>query len=201
MVFGIILGTVAAAVGVVKNLAIVGLAVQGLKKIGNILTNLGKALGLIKPETKIDELGDKALQSEYKPEDYDSYAEYVKAVEKFDLDAEKSNQISEEDKIKKGMELSTGVIIEEFDGFPIQDFCVTLGKNPEYFTSEKMGEIAKLIKEDGKYISNILNYVNGTEKDELKLQKTIDALTSIDKHINPSISDKDALKNVLQIRK
>ena len=202
---GIILGTigaiVAAATTVAKALAIVGLAVQGLNKIGNILLSLGKALGLIKKETKIDELGDKAIQSGYKPEDFNSYAEYVKAVENFELDAEKSKKISEEDKIKKGMELSAGAIIESFNDFPIQDFCIEIGKNPEYFTPEKMEEIAKLIKENGNYIPSILNYVNGTEKDELKLQKTIDTLVSVEKHVNPSISDKDALKNALQARR
>lgn len=202
---GIILGTigaiVAAATTVAKALAIVGLAVQGLNKIGNILLSLGKALGLIKKETKIDELGDKAIQSGYKPEDFNSYTEYVKAVENFELDAEKSKKISEEDKIKKGMELSAGAIIESFNDFPIQDFCIEIGKNPEYFTPEKMEEIAKLIKENGNYIPSILNYVNGTEKDELKLQKTIDTLVSVEKHANPSISDKDALKNALQARR
>lgn len=133
----IILGTIAAiaaaATTVTKALAVVGLAVQGLRVIGNVLTSLGKALGLIKPETKVEDLGDKAIQSEYNPENFDSYADYVKAVEAYDLDPEKSKLTTEEEKIKKGMELAAGVTIEKYQDFPIEEFCVAVGQNPEFF--------------------------------------------------------------------
>lgn len=202
---GIILGTIlavaTAATTVVRSLVVVGMAIQAIKTIGNILLSLGKALGLIKPETKVEELGDKALQSEYNPEDYDSYAAYVKAVEEYDLDPEKSKLTTEEEKIQKGMELAAGVTIEKYDGFPIQEFCVEVGKNPEYFTEQRVGEIAKLLETDGKYIPSILNYINGSEKDENKISETVKTLVGVEKSVNPSITDKDALKNVLQARK
>lgn len=203
---GVILGTIAAvaaaATTVVKALAVVGLAVQGLKVIGNVLTSLGKALGLIKPETKVDELGDKAIQSGYNPEDYDSYEAYVKAVEDFDdLDPEKSKSISEEEKIKKGMELSSGVVIEKYKDFPIDEFCIAVGQNPDFFTEAKMGEIAKLMQVDGQHIPSILNYVNGSEKDDAKIQSAVDTLVSVEKATNPSIGEKEAYKSVMELRK
>lgn len=201
----IILGAIGAivkvAVTVANTLAVTGLAINGLKQIGNILVSLGKALGLIKSEIKIEELGDKAIQSGYKPEDYNSYSEYIKAVENFELDPEKSKLIPEEDKIKKGMELSAGIIIEKFDEFPIQEFCIAVGKNPNYFTEAKITEIGKLIKMDGQYIPKILNYINGNEKNTEKIKDIVGTLTSIEKKVNSSISDKDALKNVLQLKK
>lgn len=202
---GIILGAIAAiataATTVAKTLAVVGLAVQGLKTIGNVLVSLGKALGLIKPETKVEDLGDKALQSEYNPEDFNSYAEYVKAVEAYDLDPEKSKLTTEEEKIKKGMELAAGVTIEKYQEFPIQDFCIAVGQNPEYFTEAKMGEIAKLLQADGQYIPSILNYVNGSEKDNTKIREAVDTLVSVEKSVNPGISHNDALRNVMEARK
>lgn len=202
---GIILGTIAAiaaaATTVVKTLAVVGLAVQGLKAIGNVLTSLGKALGLINPGTKVEDLGDKAIQSEYNPEDFDSYADYVKAVEAYDLDPEKSKLTTEEEKVKKGMELAAGVTIEKYQGFPIEDFCVAVGQNPEYFTDAKMGEIAKLMQADGQHIPSILNYVNGSEKDGTKIQEAVDTLVSVEKSVNPEISDKEAYRNVMEVRK
>ena len=203
---GLILGTIAAivtaATTVVKALAVVGLAVQGLKAIGNVLTSLGKALGLIKPETKVDELGDKAIQSGYNPEDYDSYEAYVKAVEDFDdLDPEKSKSISEEEKIKKGMELSSGVVIEKYKEFPIDDFCIAVGQNPDFFTEAKMGEIAKLMQADGQHIPSILNYINGSEKDDAKIQSTVDTLVSVAKATSPSVGEKEAYKSVMELRK
>ncbi len=204
----IILGTIAAiataAVSVTKSLAVVGLAVQGLKTLGNSLMVVAKVLGLIKPENKIEELGDKALQAEedgIKLENYKSYAEYVKAVEEYDVDVEKSELIPEERKILKGIELTTGVIIEKFPELPIVDFFEYAGKNPEYFTEDRMKEIGNLMKDNGKYVSDILNYMNGSEKDDFILGTTIDTLTSIEKKVNPEISNKDALKYVLNIRK
>ena len=202
---GIILGTIAAiaaaATTVAKTLAVVGLAVQGLKTIGNVLTSLGKALGLIKPETKVEDLGDKALQSGYNPEDFDSYADYVKAVEDYDLDPEKSKLTTEEEKIQKGMELASGVTIEKYKDFPITDLSIAVGQNPEYFTDAKMGEIAKLMQADGQNIPSILNYVNGTEKDSAKIQGTVDTLLGVEKAVDPSISDKEAYRNVMEVRK
>lgn len=201
---GIILGTIAAiaaaATTVTKTLAVVSLAVQGLRTIGNVLTSLGKALGLIKPEIKVAELGDKAIQSGYNPEDFDSYAEYVRNVEDYDLDPEKSMLTTEEEKITKGMELAAGVTIEQYQEFPIEDFCVAIGQNPEYFTEAKMGEIAKLIQADGQHIPSILNYVNGTEKDSVKIQTAVDTLLGVEKNVNPGITDKEAYRNVMEAR-
>ena len=201
----IILGTIAAiaaaATTVTKALAVVGLAVQGLRVIGNVLTSLGKALGLIKPETKVEDLGDKAIQSEYNPENFDSYADYVKAVEAYDLDPEKSKLTTEEEKIKKGMELAAGVTIEKYQDFPIEEFCVAVGQNPEFFTEAKMGEIAKLMEADGQYITSILNYVNGSEKDSNKIQAAVDTLLGVEKSVNPVISDKEVYRNVMRGRK
>jgi hypothetical protein len=192
----------AAATTVVKTLAVAGLAVQGLKVIGNLLTTLGKALGLIKQETKVEDLGDKAIQSEYNPEDYDSYADYVKAVEDYDLDPEKSKLTTEEEKIKKGMELASGATIEKYKEFPMTEFCVAVGQNPEYFTDAKMKAIADdLIQKDGQYVSSILNYVNGSEKDSAKIQSAVDALVNVEKSVNSGISDKEAYKNVLDARR
>ena len=202
---GIILGTIAAiaaaATTVTKALAVVGLAVQGLRVIGNVLTSLGKALGLIKPETKVEDLGDKAIQSEYNPENFDSYADYVKAVEAYDLDPEKSKLTTEEEKIKKGMELAAGVTIEKYQDFPIEEFCVAVGQNPEFFTEAKMGEIAKLMETNGQYIPSILNYVNGSEKDSKKIQAAVDTLLGVEKSVNPGISDMEAYRNVMRARK
>lgn len=201
----IILGTIAAivtaATTVTKALAVVGLAVEGLKVIGNVLMSLGKALGLIKPETNVIDLGDKAIQSEYDPEKFNSYEEYVKAVEDYDLDPEKSKLMTDEEKIKKGMELVSGVMIEKYQDFPIEDFCIAVGQNPKFFTEAKMGEIANLIKSDGQNIPNILNYVNGTEKNSDKIRNTVETLVDIEKKVNPAISDKEAYKNVYQARK
>lgn len=199
--FGFIAGIVAAATSVTNVLVSVSLVLRDLKTIGNILVTLGKALGLIKPDIKVSELGDKALQSGYNPEDYDSYLEYVDAVENYNLDPEKSNLTTEEDKLKKAMELAVGVTIEKYDNLPVQEFCIAVGENIKYFTETKIKEIGKLIQLDESNISRILNYINGTERDSKQIQRVVDTLMEVEKISNPEISEKEAYKDIIQLRK
>lgn len=199
--FGFIAGIVAAATSVTNVLVSVSLVLRDLKTIGNILVTLGKALGLIKPDIKVNELGDKALQSGYNPEDYDSYLEYVNAVENYNLDPEKSNLTTEEDKLKKAMELAVGVTIEKYENLPVQEFCIAVGENIKYFTETKIKEIGKLIQLDESNISRILNYINGTERDSKQIQRVVDTLMEVEKISNPEISEKEAYKDIIQLRK
>ena len=199
--FGFIAGIVAAATSVTNVLVSVSLVLRDLKTIGNILVTLGKALGLIKPDIKVSELGDKALQSGYNPEDYDSYLEYVNAVENYNLDPEKSNLTTKEDKLKKAMELAVGVTIEKYDNLPVQEFCIAVGENIKYFTETKIKEIGKLIQLDESNISRILNYINGTERDSKQIQRVVDTLMEVEKISNPEISEKEAYKDIIQLRK
>ncbi|MDU4763939.1 MAG: hypothetical protein E6X85_07420 [Veillonella sp.] len=198
---GFIAGIVAAATSVTNVLVSVSLVLRDLKTIGNILVTLGKALGLIKPDIKVSELGDKALQSGYNPEDYDSYLEYVNAVENYNLDPEKSNLTTEEDKLKKAMELAVGVTIEKYENLPVQEFCIAVGENIKYFTETKIKEIGKLIQLDESNISRILNYINGTERDSKQIQRVVDTLMEVEKISNPEISEKEAYKDIIQLRK
>lgn len=178
------------------------IAIKGIKELGNLFMHLGKALGLFDKQTKIDELGDKALQSEYTPEDFKSYEDYVNAVEKFDeLDSEKSQKISEEEKIREGMKLVLCFAVEKFKDFPVTELFNGMLENPEFFTADKMDEIGKLIASDNQYISDLVKYMDGSEKDELKIENTMDMLINIEKSVNPELSNVEAFRNVAGIRR
>ena len=183
-----------------EGLAVASLALQGLKSLAAPLLELGKELGLIEPETDVEDLGDKAIQSDLKPDDFDCYEEYLKAVEDYKLDPEKSKLSTEEKKIQKGIELTVGVMIDKYQDFSMDKFINMIGHNQNFFTEAKMGEIAKVIKMDGQSITDILHYVDGTEKNSTKIQGTVDTLFEIEKNTNPGISDKEAFKNVMELR-
>lgn len=190
-----------AAVSVVKSLAVVGMAVEGLKNVGKVLVNLAKSLGLIKTQMQVDELGDKAIQSGYDPEQYDTYNDYVKAVENFNLDSEKSKTISEEEKIKKGMELATGVMIEKYKDSPMEKFCVEIGNRPEFFNENVLNGIGDLIVSDENVISDLTGFLDGTLKNDDKLEDISGKLTDLYKVGNPGVSDGEALAAVFGARK
>ena len=183
-----------------EGLAVASLALQGLKSLATPLLELGKELGLIEPETDVEDLGDKAIQSDLNPDDFDCYEEYLKAVEDYKLDPEKSKLSTEEKKIQKGIELTVGVMIDKYQDFSMDKFINMIGHNQNFFTEAKMGEIAKVIKTDGQSITDILHYVDGTEKNSTKIQGTVDTLLEIEKNTNPGISDKEAFKNVMELR-
>lgn len=197
---GVIAAVTAAVAGVMKGLAVAELALQGLKSLAAPLLELGKELGLIEPETDVEDLGDKAMQSDLKPDDFDCYEEYLKAVEDYKVDPEKSKLSTEEKKIQKGIELTVGVMIAKYQDFPMGEFINMIGHNQNFFTEAKMGELAKVIKTDGQSITDILNYVDGTEKNSTKIQGAVDTLVEIEKNTNPGISDKEAFKNVMELR-
>ena len=184
----------------IPGLAFIGLTLQGLKSIASTLIELGKELGIINPTTNVEELGDKALQSKFNPDDFDCYDDYLQAVEDYQADPEKSKLSTEEEKIQKGVELTIKVMVEKYEDYSMGNFINMIGHNPEYFTVEKMGELAKVIKMDGQSITDILNYVDGTEKNSTKIQGGVDTLVEIEKNTNPSISDKEAFKNVMELR-
>ena len=197
---GVIVAVTTAVAGVMKGLAVAGLSLQGLKSLAAPLLELGKELGLIESETDVEDLGDKAIQSDLKPDDFDCYEEYLKVVEDYKLDPEKSKLSTEEKKIQKGIELTVGVMIDKYQEFPMGEFINMIGHNQSFFTESKMGELAIVIKTDGQSISDILHYVDGTEKNSTKIQGTVDTLLEIEKNTNPGLSDKEAFKNVMELR-
>lgn len=202
---GLILGAIGvittAAITVSKALAVVGLAIQGLKVIGNAIASIAKALGIIKPERDIEEIGDRALQAEEKgmtPDKYSSYEAWVKDIERDDwgYDPEKNKDMDLEKKVLKGVEVSTAITIERFPELPIQEFFSLAGKNPEFFTIERMDEIGKLASDDSDAFSKVVNYITDSAKDHTTVDAASDILMDIEQIIEPGISENVAYDKV-----
>ena len=201
LILGAIGAIVTAAVTVSKALAVVGLAVQGLKVIGNAIASIAKALGIIKPERDVEEIGDRALQAEEKgmtPDKYSSYEAWVKDIEKDDwgYDPEKNKGIDPEKKVLKGVEVATGIAVERFPGMPIEQFLSIAGKNPGFFTVERMDEIGKIASTDEDAFGKIVGYVTGTAKDHTTIDVASDILMNIEKTIDSGTSEDIAYDRV-----
>lgn len=205
LILGAIGAIVAAAVTVSKALAVVGLAVQGLRVIGNAIASIAKALGIIKPERDIEEIGDRALQAEEKgmtPDKYSSYEAWVNDIEKDDwgYDPEKNKDMDVEKKVLKGVEVSTAVTIERFPGIPIQDFFCLAGKNPEFFTVERMDELGKLARTDADAFEKVVGYVTGASKDHETVNMATDILMEIEKTVDSGVSENIAYDRVAEYK-
>ena len=196
---------VSGAISVSKALAVVGLAVQGLKVIGNAISSIAKALGIIKPERDIEEIGDRALQAEEKgitPDKFDSYEAWIKAIDEDDwgYDPDKNKDKSPEEKILKGVEVSTAVVMEKFPDLPIKDFFTVTNENKDFFNVERMTEIGKLAQNDADSFGDIVKYVTGSVKDHTSIDLATNLLMDIEKNIEPGISDDTAYDKVASFR-
>ncbi len=175
------------------------LTVEEVKVFVKAVVELGKELGILDKDTDIIELGDKAIQAEHQGknlEDYDSSAEFVASLDDVETDDVESEKISDEDKLTKGAELVAQLIAEKYDGFDVEKYAECQADNPEYFTPERIREFGKLIKEDCEIVNDIVDYINGSEVNIEKRIKDEEVLVGIEKAIDSSISDGEALQKV-----
>ena len=183
----------AAVVRVVVNLDV-------LKLVGKVLGAIGQALGIIPPEKDMEDMGDQALQAEeagITPEKFKSYDDYRKAVEAYKTDPEKSKLYSPEQKIQKAIEYETAALLCKYPNLPVDDIVMTVAQNHKYFNEERVVQLGALVKDNINLLVDVVNFMQGKEKNLDKVDSTVDILTQLEKKINPELSDADAQKIVL----
>lgn len=199
--FGILLSIASTVVGALSSL---GLAIEGLKLVGNLLMGIAKALGIIKPETEVDELGDKALQAEeegIRPENFETYEDYVKAIEGFKVDPEKSELYTEEEKINKGIEVTSTLTAEKYPDLDVEGLAIAIADSPEFFNSKVVEKLGDMLKNGIDAVDNILRYIDGSEKNLGRIDTAIDDLKNIYKSANPKVSDNMAEDMAIRLRR
>ena len=193
--FGLISTIVSVAVRVVSVIGELGVSIKGMELIGKVLVSIAKALGLIEDKSiETEELGDKVLQAEMegiKPENYNTYKEYMKAIEEFELDPEKSKKWTETEKIEKGIEITSELLVETY-GEDIEDILVEVVKNPEFFNSNRVKEYIELVSDNKITYSEISDYLDGNIKNFDHKDKVNNVMLDVEKKINPEISEGDA---------
>lgn len=199
-VIGIGIGEIVSFVSALlpKIIEIVG---KDLLMFAQIIMGILKGLGLIKPEEDVEDLGDKALQAEEEgitPEKYDSYEEYLKAVEEFEIDPEKSKEIDEGKKLEKGVEVITATLVERY-GEVFGDVLLLVGKHQPYF-QERMPIIATLVRDSAADFGDIVRYIKGTENDTKKADDTLRILYDVEKKVNPEATIDELMKNIEKMK-
>ena len=191
-------------INTMERLGSLGLAIQGLKEIGKLIFSMAKVLGVLKKDIDMHDLGDKVVQAEaagITPEKYESYAAYVEDLEKFEVDPEKSLIIPDEIKEIRGVEVAVCLMVEKFVEAPIVDFIQCVLEDPEYFENGKLEVLSEKIQADENFISKFIDYISGTEKNNGEICKIVEELIEVEKTIYPNLSDKEAYKNVMNLRK
>lgn len=168
-----------------------------------IVTKALQALGIIGPNENAKELGDKAIQAEEEgitPENYDSYEEYMDAVRKFELDPEKSEQIEDEDKLKKGTEIFTTVMVDRLGKVSAEDLLVVMAKNPMYFEN-RMPLIMEKLKDTPEKLKDITDFMQGRHYSPEKDDEVASVLYDVEKKVNPDATMEGMLRDLKEIEK
>ena len=76
-----------------------------------------------------------------------------------------------------------------------------MGKNIDFFTPEKVGELAGVIMKEPNVIGDLSGYLSGTEKNDANLESAIDTLTSVTKMVEPEKNDVEILRDIAALRK
>ncbi|MGD9707691.1 MAG: hypothetical protein AB7V07_08540 [Candidatus Delongbacteria bacterium] len=116
----------------------------------SVVALVALGLGLLEKGTpeEVEELGNKALQCDKTPDDFDNFDQYFDYVKNFEVDPEKSKTFSPEDKKIAGAEL-TVLAIEEKNGIKVAEFFKTVAENKDHFTPGKIESYIKTFSEAG----------------------------------------------------
>lgn len=180
------------------------LAIELLKALGKAIEAFAKALGGLDVNTPTDELGDKAIQAEeagIKPENYSSYQEYVKAVEEFPLNPEKSQKITDAEKWAKGIELIANSIQEKYPMVNMPLVVDLAIGNPNVFTEKACKVLGEIVKNDPKAIETIAKFIAGDAKGSDVFAAGIKIISELIKAEKPELDDIEAAEKALNLKK
>lgn len=170
--------------------------------IATAVSAVAHAFGLTKT-TNPEQLGDKALQADedgIHPDNYDTFQEYLDAVEEFEIDPEKSKKWTKEEKEMRALQISSTLLIDKF-GKNAETMIYEMAKNPEHFTIERSKAYLEIAEDKGIDIENIKLLLDNELDDYKDMLEADNAMYDIEKTINPQLSEFEHTNKLIDLRK
>jgi len=178
--------------------SIASLGVSLAAKVTDAIRSVGVSLGIIRPEDSLEELGEKAILSEKKPEDFDSINEYIDHLNNnVPFDKDKFNRLDEKELLARssiGASITLKGINEKLDTVVTPEFMATVASQ-ELETKEIVSTI-KAYKENDLKLEDYDLYLN----DELTLDETTkhsSALVEAYQKLEPELSIEEIENKVM----
>ena len=112
--------------------SIVNLGIEMATKVGQAIKAVAEHLGILTPEEKLEELGEKAMMSDKKPEDFDSFNDYINHLRNdVQIDREKLGSLDEKELMVRsaiGASITLKGINERLDTVVTPEFMATVAK-------------------------------------------------------------------------
>jgi len=221
MVFGILANIGAAIISTVSSIGpavssfcttvlpkiapVLGQVAEVIKVVANVVLTV---LDIFKPGEDVEEIGDRALQAAeqgIKPENFDTYDEYMTEIRNFQLDPDKSSTLSSTEKIGAGLAVATNGLEKKFDvpEGSLGPIWMLAASNPTYFNADRLVRIVQT----GKNVTDVLHYFEG-KLGPADAVNARDILMGMERQRSPEKTDaaiyaelttaKDAVKNLDQ---
>ncbi|MCK8132212.1 hypothetical protein [Pseudoalteromonas sp. 2CM28B] len=178
--------------------SIASLGVSLAAKVTDAIRSVGVSLGIIRPEDNLEELGEKAILSEKKPEDFDSINEYINHLNNnVTFDKDKFDRLDEKELLARssiGASITLKGINEKLDSVVTPEFMATVASQ-ELETKEIVSTI-KAYKENDLKLEDYDLYLN----DELTLDETTkhsSALVEAYQKLEPELSIEEIENKVM----
>ncbi|MEZ9141687.1 MULTISPECIES: hypothetical protein [unclassified Shewanella] len=170
-------------------ISIVKFGVELAAKVGETIKNVGVSLGILSVEDNLEELGEKAMLSDKKPEDFDSINDYINHLRNdVPLDKDKLASLDEKDLLARsaiGASITLKGINEKLDTVVTPEFMAEVAKQ-ELASDEIIGTI-KAYKEKSLSTADYALYIG----DELSIDESDkhgDALVEAYQKLEPELN-------------
>lgn len=182
--------------------SIASLGISLAAKVSDAIKSVGISLGIISPEDTMEELGERAMLSDKKPEDFDSINDYIDHLRNnVVFDKEKFDSLDEKDLLARssiGASITLKGINEKLDATVTPSFMAKVASQ-DLETDEIIGTI-KAYKEKELKLDNYELYLN----DELSLDETTkhsNALVDAYQKLEPELSIEQIESKVMGLSK
>lgn len=157
--------------------------------IGGIANAVLKIFGVFEEDDDVEDMGDRAIQAGeagIKPENFDTYDEYMAEIRNFKLDPERSAELSSVEKLAAGLGIGAVGLEKKLDApeGSMGVLWLLAASNPAFFTADRLVHLVK----SGADLLQVASFFDGKlgPADAVSTRQT---LMGVERDFSPGKSD------------
>ena len=171
------------------------MGIKTLNVFEKVLVDMAKAFGIISHSESITDIGDKVIQAEEAGiicEDFETYEEYIAAIENFDID---------KDKLIRGLEMIVTGIENKFNDIPIFELAFIIPISvPMFATNIYLKVLIEIIKNNPDVVIPLVKYLSDKPAKDEEISLAFNTLTKIIMEADHGISEENAGYKAINLR-
>lgn len=162
---------------------VIGKAIEALQPVAEAIGKFANAflqgLGILKPDERVEDLGERALQATEKGitlDGFDNFDDYLDALRNFDLDPDVSAKRSTTEKLMAGLGVSTVGVEDKYnvERGSLSGMWLLPMSNPDYFTPERMQSLVAAGRLGDDIFAYLENRLSGGEARSFEKKLAVD---------------------------